>query len=111
MQRFETLEKDAFVKALDQQTAFLIWDQLLAEDVHWLKSMPGRPDTAIVVPKEQRKKPNLDDPELEKRVNVVLDVNSAGMKPFETHAAFFGNQTIREGWLKIEKQDEPADGS
>lgn len=110
-QRFETIEKEVFMKALDQQAAFSTWDQLLAENVYWLKSMPGRPDTAIVVPKDQRKKTNLDDPELEKRVNIILDVYSAGMKPFETRAAFFGNQTIREGWLKIEKHKEPADGS
>lgn len=111
IQSYEMIEKEVFVRVLDQQAAFLTWDELLNENVYWLKGMPDRPGTAIIVPKDQRKKPNLDDPELEKRVNIILDVYSTGMKPFETHAAFFGNQTIREGWLKIEKHEDPAGGS
>lgn len=102
----ETIAFSAFHKALNQTNSRLIWEQLFTEDIFWLQPFQGRTDLATVVPKEQRKIPELSNVPLSNQIEQIFDYYAEGIKSFNPQAVFSGKQAIKEGWLKLKNLEK-----
>ena len=65
----------------------------------WIK--PIDEGKAIVVPTDQRHKPDLDPSLASIKDQLELMLSKTMINPFSAEAHFVPNQEIKEGWLKI----------
>ncbi len=80
-----------------------VWNLLVRSDVTWCQFIPDRPETYLIMPKENRTSHELADFGMEFLVEDILQNQSQTLRE-PTTAAQFGNEriTIREGYLKLE---------
>jgi len=87
-----------------------LWATLLAAG--WLRPVPDRPDVATIVDKDQRPnpaRPGLPANDILTSVNQVFDAYGQHLQPMTSTATFAAPQVIREGWLRLSPEPEPAE--
>ena len=79
------------------------WKSLM--DKGWITATGNSTDTALAVPIGQRASPTLDGnlQNLQPAIENLLERTQ--ISPFDTTAAFSGSPEIREGWLKLSKNN------
>ncbi|MBD1857659.1 MULTISPECIES: hypothetical protein [Leptolyngbya] len=111
----EKATKQIFSEQRSHQQA--LWQFLLDPQVNWLKPLPVDPTRSLVSPKDERRMevliPRKDSPlstlwfpELQKKIEIILETEALEISPLEPKAMFAETQEIREGWLVLKRVKE-----